>query len=108
MLALLYGAGLRISEALGIKRVDAPVGDIEVITVLGKGRKMRQVPTIEPIRRAVERYLSLCPHPLAPDGPLFIGLLVGVILILGGLQYLPALALGPVAEHLTMLAGKSY
>ena len=42
------------------------------------------------------------------DGPLFIGLLIGVILILGGLQYLPALALGPIAEHVTLLAGKLY
>jgi potassium-transporting ATPase potassium-binding subunit len=42
------------------------------------------------------------------DGPLFIGLLIGVILILGGLQYLPALALGPLAEHFAMLAGKTF
>ena len=42
------------------------------------------------------------------DGPLFIGLLVGVIIILGGLQYLPALSLGPLAEHYVMLAGKLY
>ena len=41
-------------------------------------------------------------------GPLFIGLLIGVILILGGLQYLPALSLGPLAEHYEMLAGKTY
>ena len=41
-------------------------------------------------------------------GSLFIGLLVGVILILGGLQYFPALALGPVVEHFLMLAGKSF
>ena len=41
-------------------------------------------------------------------GPLFIGLLVGVILILGGLQYLPSLALGPLAEHFSMLAGKTF
>ncbi|HJS87085.1 MAG TPA: potassium-transporting ATPase subunit KdpA [Acetobacteraceae bacterium] len=41
-------------------------------------------------------------------GLLFIGLLVGVILILGGLQYLPALSLGPLAEHFTLLAGKTY
>ena len=73
VLALLYGAGLRISEALGIKRMDAPTGDIEVITVLGKGQKMRQVPIIEPVRRAIERYIALCPHPLAPAAPLFIG-----------------------------------
>ncbi len=42
------------------------------------------------------------------DGPLFIGLLIGVILILGGLQFLPALSLGPIAEHFAMMAGKTY
>ena len=41
-------------------------------------------------------------------GPLFIGLLMGVILILGGLQFLPALSLGPIAEHFSMLAGKTF
>jgi K+-transporting ATPase ATPase A chain len=41
-------------------------------------------------------------------GPLFAGLLVGVILIVGGLSYFPALALGPVVEHAAMLAGKSF
>jgi potassium-transporting ATPase potassium-binding subunit len=41
-------------------------------------------------------------------GPLFIGLLVSVILILGGLQYLPSLALGPLAEHFAMLADKTF
>ncbi|MBC7801758.1 MAG: potassium-transporting ATPase subunit KdpA [Gemmatimonadaceae bacterium] len=41
-------------------------------------------------------------------GPLFIGLLIGVILILGGLQFLPALSLGPLAEHFSMLAGKTF
>ncbi|MDO9440030.1 MAG: potassium-transporting ATPase subunit KdpA, partial [Beijerinckiaceae bacterium] len=42
------------------------------------------------------------------DTPLFIGLLVGVILILGGLQFFPALALGPLVEHVLMLAGKTF
>ncbi len=42
------------------------------------------------------------------DGPLFIGLMIGVILILGGLQFLPALSLGPLAEHYAMLAGATY
>jgi len=42
------------------------------------------------------------------DGPLFVGLLIGIILILGGLQFFPALALGPIAEHLAMLAGQSF
>ena len=42
------------------------------------------------------------------DTPLFVGLLIGVILILGGLQFLPALSLGPLAEHFAMLAGKTF
>ena len=42
------------------------------------------------------------------DGPLFVGLLVGIILILGGLQFFPALALGPIVEHFLMLAGKTF
>jgi K+-transporting ATPase ATPase A chain len=42
------------------------------------------------------------------DGALFVGLLAGVILILGGLQYLPALSLGPLAEHFAMLAHATY
>jgi K+-transporting ATPase ATPase A chain len=48
------------------------------------------------------------PGTLPTHGPLFVGLLAGVILILGGLQYLPALALGPVAEHFAMLAGTTF
>ncbi len=73
VLALLYGAGLRISEALGITRRDAPLGAIEALTVLGKGRKMRQVPIIAPVRAAVARYVALCPFPLPDAGPLFVG-----------------------------------
>ena len=41
-------------------------------------------------------------------GPLFIGLVVGVILVMGGLVFFPALALGPIAEHFAMLAGTTY
>ena len=59
---------------------------------------------------------SLAAKPRAPEGPgslpthgpLFAGLLAGVILILGGLQYLPALALGPIAEHFAMLSGQTF
>jgi K+-transporting ATPase ATPase A chain len=59
---------------------------------------------------------SLAAKPKLPEsagtfpthGPLFVGLLIGVILVLGGLQYLPALALGPLAEHFAMLAGTLY
>ena len=42
------------------------------------------------------------------DRPLFVGLLIGIILIMGGLQFFPALALGPIVEHFAMLAGQSF
>ena len=73
VLALLYGAGLRISEALGITREQAPCGQVDSITVLGKGRKTRSVPVIAPVRAAVTTYIDLCPYPLPPKGPLFVG-----------------------------------
>ncbi len=73
VLALLYGAGLRISEALSIRRRDAPVGAVESLTIIGKGGKARAVPVILPARKAIETYLELCPHRLAKDGPLFVG-----------------------------------
>jgi len=73
VLALLYGCGLRISEALGITRADAPVGEAQAITVTGKGGKTRAVPVIPAVRRAVEDYLAGCPWALAPNGPLFVG-----------------------------------
>jgi integrase/recombinase XerC len=73
VLALLYGAGLRIAEALSIRRGDAPVGAVEGLTIVGKGGKARAVPVILPARKAIETYLELCPHPLAKNGPLFVG-----------------------------------
>jgi len=73
VIALLYGAGLRIAEALSIRRKDAPVGDVDAVTVLGKGRKQRTTPVIVPVRAAVEDYLKLCPYTLKDDGPLFVG-----------------------------------
>jgi integrase/recombinase XerC len=73
VLALLYGAGLRISEALAIKRSGAPVGGCDVLTVVGKGQKTRSVPVIAPVQAAIESYIALCPYPLAPEKPLFVG-----------------------------------
>ncbi|NBJ10382.1 tyrosine-type recombinase/integrase [Microvirga sp. SYSU G3D207] len=73
VLSLLYGAGLRISEALGLQRRDAPVNGIDAVTVTGKGGKRRSVPVISPIQRAVEEYLALCPYAIPPEGPLFVG-----------------------------------
>ncbi|MDP3555531.1 tyrosine recombinase XerC [Methylocystis sp.] len=72
VLALLYGAGLRISEALSIGSAAAPVGAADRVTILGKGGKSRTVPVIAPVRAAIEAYLALCPYDLV-DGPLFVG-----------------------------------
>ena len=73
VLALLYGAGLRIAEALSIRRQDAPVGEVETVTVVGKGRKTRSTPVIAPVRAEIENYLKLCPYALKSEGPLFVG-----------------------------------
>lgn len=73
VLALLYGAGLRISEALGLRRIDAPVPGIDQVTVLGKGGKERMVPILPVVAEAVAAYLAACPLPLPPEGPLFLG-----------------------------------
>ncbi|HET7851007.1 MAG TPA: tyrosine recombinase XerC [Pseudolabrys sp.] len=73
VLALLYGSGLRISEALGLRRQDVPrPGQADVITVTGKGNKRRMVPVLKPVLDLVAEYVSLCPYDL-PDGPLFLG-----------------------------------
>jgi integrase/recombinase XerC len=71
VLALLYGAGLRISEALGLKRVDA--GGRDAVTVIGKGRKQRMVPVLPQVQKLLADYIALCPYDLPGDGPLFVG-----------------------------------
>ncbi|WP_457106132.1 tyrosine recombinase XerC [Methylobacterium sp. P5_C11] len=73
VLALLYGSGLRISEALGLTRRDAPLPGVDQVTVLGKGGKQRMVPILPVVARAVADYVAACPLPLPPDGPLFVG-----------------------------------
>ena len=73
VIGLLYGAGLRISEALGIARQDAPIGKSDSVTVTGKGNKTRSVPVIRPVREAIEVYLKLCPYTLPPEKALFVG-----------------------------------
>jgi len=72
VLLLLYGSGLRISEALGLRRRVAPLGD--VLTILGKGGKERRVPILPVARKGVDAYLDLCPHTAKPDDALFLGL----------------------------------
>lgn len=71
---LLYGCGLRSAEALGLCRRDAPLpGTDASLRVRGKGAKERDVPVLPVVREAIAAYLRLCPHPLAPDAPLFRG-----------------------------------
>lgn len=71
ILSLLYGAGLRLSEALGLTGRDVPAP--EALRVYGKGRKVRMVPLIRAVREAVNEYVKLCPFPAGPDEPLFRG-----------------------------------
>src|SRR6202035_1714295 len=71
VLALLYGCGLRIAEALGLKRVD--FGTRDTLTVTGKGRKQRMVPLLPQVAKLIADYIALCPYDLPDDGPLFVG-----------------------------------
>ena len=71
VLALLYGGGLRISEALGLKRAD--FGSRDTVTVTGKGRKERMVPVLPQVAKLIADYVALCPYDLPADGPLFVG-----------------------------------
>lgn len=74
VLALLYGSGLRISEALGLKRKEMPApGKGDAITVTGKGNKQRMVPVLPQVLRLIADYVAACPHELPADGALFIG-----------------------------------
>ena len=70
VLILLYGAGLRISEALGLRRGDAPLGDW--LTIIGKGNKTREVPVLAAAAEAVDDYLAACPFDDGPSAPLFV------------------------------------
>jgi integrase/recombinase XerC len=71
VLMLLYGCGLRIAEALSLTRENAPNAD--TMTIIGKGRKQRMVPVLPAVREAVAAYIAACPHALAPEAALFVG-----------------------------------
>jgi integrase/recombinase XerC len=73
VMLLLYGAGLRISEALGLTCRDAPIAGRDVLRITGKGGKERLVPILPVTQRAVARYLALCPYPREAAAPLFVG-----------------------------------
>lgn len=70
LLTLLYGAGLRISEGLGLTRADVPAG--EAIRVVGKGRKERIAPLLPVVRAALDAYARLIPFDGKPGDPLFV------------------------------------
>jgi integrase/recombinase XerC len=81
VMALLYGSGLRISEALGLKRRDVPLpGEGDVLIVTGKGNKTRMVPVLQNVLTLIQVYAAMCPYPLPPEGPMFIGARGGPLL----------------------------
>lgn len=109
---ILYGytsAAANNGSAFGGLSADTPFYNL----TLGIGMAIGRFAVIVPMLAIAG---SLAAKPSAPPsagtfpthGGLFVGLLVGVVLILGGLTYFPAVALGPVAEHLAMLAGRSF
>jgi integrase/recombinase XerC len=71
ILLLLYGAGLRVAEALSLTARSLPIG--ATIRVTGKRAKTRIVPVVPAVREAIEEYVRLCPYPLSGDAPLFVG-----------------------------------
>ena len=71
VMTLMYGCGLRVSEALALKGSDAPLP--EVLRIRGKGDKERLVPVLPAARKAVADYLRLCPFPMSRYEPLFRG-----------------------------------
>lgn len=81
VLGLLYGSGLRIAEALSLRREQAPQPDTgDAITVTGKGNKARMVPVLPQVAQLIADYVALCPIELPPDGPLFVGARGGPLL----------------------------
>ena len=71
ILLLLYGAGLRVAEALSLTAAVVPIG--QTLRVTGKRSKTRVVPVVPAVREAIENYVRQCPYPLRGDAPLFVG-----------------------------------
>ena len=71
LLKLLYGCGLRLSEALNLDVRDLPEGD--TMTITGKGSKQRVVPVLDTVKRDIETYVKASPFPMTPQSPLFLG-----------------------------------
>ncbi|CTQ54559.1 Tyrosine recombinase XerC [Roseibium album] len=73
VLTLLYGCGLRISEALSLTGNMAPKTGTKTMRIIGKGRKERIVPILPAVCEAIELYVKLCPYAISANGPLFLG-----------------------------------
>jgi len=71
LMMMLYGCGLRIAEALDLDVKDIPEGDVIVVT--GKGNKQRVVPVLPQVAKAIATYVKMCPYPMTPSSPLFLG-----------------------------------
>lgn len=71
LLLLLYGSGLRVSEATGLNGDVLPLAT--TLRVTGKRNKTRIVPLLDQVRTAIQEYIALCPYPMAADQPLFRG-----------------------------------
>jgi len=71
ILLLLYGAGLRVAEALSLTGRALPIG--ATLRVTGKRSKTRIVPVVPAVRQAIEDYVRQCPYPVSGDAPLFVG-----------------------------------
>jgi len=72
LMTLIYGCGLRISEALNLKRREAPLKSDSLI-IKGKGNKERLVPILPIVQERLKLYIKACPYGFLPDDPLFVG-----------------------------------
>jgi len=77
ILLLLYGAGLRVAEALSLTARSLPIGT--TLRVTGKRSKTRIVPVVPAVREAIEDYVRQCPYPIAGDSPVFVGARGGLL-----------------------------
>ena len=71
LFTLMYGAGLRIAEALSLNIKDIPL-DQDAMVITGKGNKQRLIPLLPAVKKAIQKYLEVHPCP-TPDAPLFVG-----------------------------------
>lgn len=71
LFTLLYGCGLRIQEALSLDIKDLPRDGY--LRVMGKGRKERQIPTLDIVEKTLALYVEICPFPIEPERPIFLG-----------------------------------